>query len=142
MAVLAFSPAARAGPCSPDVQARQNELQNILADVAERGLRGSHHYSITFLTSVAGVTLPADLRAAYPTEMSIILQYQFERLVVERDRFDVVLWFKGRKKRVGVPFRAITLFADPSIPFTRRFDPASQQSCDRADLTTSMRRPA
>ncbi|MEH2477214.1 hypothetical protein V1282_000571 [Nitrobacteraceae bacterium AZCC 2146] len=57
----------------------------------------------------------------------MILQYQFEHLVVSDDRFDVVLWFKGLKKRVVVPFNAITHFIDPSVNFRLEFDPASPE---------------
>jgi hypothetical protein len=134
LATAAMAAPSAAQSCSPEILAQRNVMHDILADVAERGLRGAHHYSITFLTSVEGVTLPAPLRAQYPKEMSIILQYQFERLVVRDDRFAVVLAFKGRKQRLVVPFNAITLFIDPSVDVRMQFDPATAaQWCGKAD---------
>jgi hypothetical protein len=49
--------------------------------------------------------LPAYLLAQYPDEMTIILQFQFRRLVVRDDRFEVELWFKGG--RSGSSFRSM-----------------------------------
>jgi hypothetical protein len=45
--------------------------------------------------------LPAYLLAQYPDEMTIILQFQFRRLVVRDDRFEIGLWFKGRLERLS-----------------------------------------
>jgi len=44
--------------------------------------------------------------------MTIILQYESERLNVKDDRFDVVLKFKGRAEKLVVPFAAIKEFWD------------------------------
>jgi len=48
--------------------------------------------------------VPAYLLAQYPEEMIIILQFQFRRLVVRDDRFELELWFKGRS---GSSFRSM-----------------------------------
>jgi hypothetical protein len=127
LTMFAWSSPTLAGSCSPEILAKHGEMRKILAEFAGKGLRGAHHYSITFLTSADGVTLPAELRSQYPQEMSVILQHQFEHLVVSDDRFDVVLSFKGLKKRVVVPFNAITHFIDPSVNFRLEFDPASPE---------------
>ncbi|WP_445488366.1 ClpXP protease specificity-enhancing factor SspB [Rhodopseudomonas sp. RCAM05734] len=129
LALLAIASPVLAGDCAPEVAARQRQIHNILSDVADNGLHGAHHYSITFLTTAEGVTLPAALRAKFPHEMTIVLQYQFARLKVADNRFDVVLWFKGVKTRVGVPFDAITLFIDPAIDFRLEFDIRPPQRC-------------
>jgi hypothetical protein len=70
---------------------------------------------VTFRTRAEGVELPNYLLAQYPDEMNVILQYQFERLVVRDERIAVDLWFKGRRARLVIPFAAITGFFDQSI---------------------------
>jgi hypothetical protein len=93
-------------------------VRRVLEDTAKRGLRGDHHYYITFDTAAPGVQLAPDLRNRYPTEMTIILQYQFRGLRVSEQRFEVGLWFSGVYEKVVVPFDAIKAFHDPSVGFS------------------------
>ncbi len=108
-------------------------MHDMLSDTARHGLRGNHHFSITFLTTAKGVWIPADQRIEYPENMSIILQYEFERLVVRDDRFEVDLFFRGIRRRVTVPFNAVTAFIDPSSDLRLVFDSvADGQGCGMA----------
>ena len=81
------------------------------------GLRGDHHFYITFRTNNAGVEVPPYLRAQHPDEMTIVLQHQFDSLAVSETAFTVVLRFNGKPERLDIPFEAITSFADPSVNF-------------------------
>ena len=121
---LALSSPAAADVCPAEVLHQRQDMRERLAYVSRRGLEGDHHYSMVFKTATKGVVMPSALLAQYPDEMSIILQYQFEALKVSADRFDVTLWFKGKKARITVPFAAVTLFVDPSIGFRIETDPA------------------
>ena len=108
-------------------------MHDMLSDTARRGLRGDHHFSITFLTTAKGVDIPADQRIEYPETMSVILQYEFDHLVVRDDRFEVYLFFRGIRRRVAVPFDAVTAFIDPSSDLRLVFDPAADaQRCGMA----------
>ena len=98
-------------------------LRRVLADAAEHGLPGEHHFFITFLSTAEGVKLSPRLLAQYPEEMNIILQHQFWDLVVTEDRFEVGLSFGGIPERLVVPFVAIKSFLDPSVPFQVEFQP-------------------
>ena len=44
---------------------------------------------ITFRTTAEGVKLAPFLLVRYPEEMTIVLQHQFNKLVVKDDRFEV-----------------------------------------------------
>jgi hypothetical protein len=121
---LALSSEAAAETCPAQVLHHREDMRERLAYVSRRGLEGDHHYFITFKTAATGVVLPAALLAQYPDEMNIVLQYQFERLRVTAEQFEVVLWFKGAKTRVVVPFDAVTIFIDPSVQFRIDADPA------------------
>jgi len=109
-----------------DVLARdalRGVLRRVLADAAEHGLPGEHHFFITFLSRADGVKLSSRLLAQYPEEMTVILQHQFWDLVVTEDRFEVGLSFGGIPERVVVPFSAIKSFFDPSVQFGLQFEP-------------------
>src|SRR5258707_14436013 len=110
-----------------DVLARdalRGVLRRVLADAAEHGLPGEHHFFITFLSTAEGVKLSPRLLAQYPEEMTIILQHQFWDLVVWEDRFEVGLSFGGIPERLVVPFSAIKSFFDPSVQFGLQFEPS------------------
>jgi hypothetical protein len=110
-----------------DVLARdalRGVLRRVLADAAEHGLPGEHHFFITFLSTAEGVKLSPRLLAQYPEEMTIILQHQFWDLVVSEDRFEVGLSFGGIPERLVVPFNSIKSFFDPSVQFGLQFEPS------------------
>ena len=109
-----------------DVLARdalRGVLRRVLADAAEQGLPGEHHFFITFLSTAEGVKLSPRLLAQYPEEMTVILQHQFWDLVVTEDRFEVGLSFGGVPERLVVPFASIKSFFDPSVQFGLQFEP-------------------
>jgi hypothetical protein len=121
---------ARAAGCSTEVLAQRRVMHDMLLDTALHGLRGNRHFSITFLTTAKGVEIPADQRVEYPENMSIMLQYEFEHLDVRDDRFEVDLFFRGIRRRVTVPFDAVTAFIDPSSDLQLVFDSAADgQRC-------------
>ncbi|MBO9500603.1 ClpXP protease specificity-enhancing factor SspB [Brevundimonas sp. A19_0] len=98
-------------------------IRAALARAAEPdGLPGAHHFYITFQTRAKGVQLPPDVVAKYPEEMTVVLQHQYEDLVVEDDQFSVMLRFGGVPKAMTVPYRAINRFFDPSVQFLLQFE--------------------
>ena len=108
-----------------DVLARdalRGVLRRVLADAAEHGLPGDHHFFITFVSTADGVKLSPRLLAQYPEEMTVILQHQFWDLVVTEDRFEVGLSFGGIPERLVIPFSAIKSFFDPSVQFGLQFE--------------------
>jgi hypothetical protein len=70
------------------------------------------HFS--FATRAPGVDMPGFLADEHPQEMTIILQYEFDRLIVRDDRLEVGLWFNRRYARLVVPYSAITGVWDPT----------------------------
>ncbi|HEY2661214.1 MAG TPA: ClpXP protease specificity-enhancing factor SspB [Caulobacteraceae bacterium] len=88
-----------------------------------RGLPDPHHFYITFKSRAAGVTIPSDLAAKYPEEMTIVLQHQFEELTPDDAFFSVTLTFGGAPRALVVPYAAVTRFYDPSVQFLLTFEP-------------------
>jgi hypothetical protein len=94
-----------------------------LAQVAAIGrLPGEHHFYIAFDTRAPGVVVSKRLKQKYPEEMTVVLQHQFQNLVVTEDRFEVTLSFGNVPERLTVPLRAVRVFFDPSVPYGLQFD--------------------
>ena len=116
-------------------------VRDILKDVASNGLSDESHFFITFQTDFPGVQVPAFLKEKYPTQMSIILQHQFENLIVSDISFSVDLAFGGTYYTLTIPFAALVQFADPSVQFGLALIPEkkehaqSGQTADVIDLS-------
>jgi len=102
--------------------AMRGVVRSVLGRVAESGLPGEHHFYIAFRTDAPGVLLSKRLMQKYPEEMTVVLQHRFWNLVVTDDRFEVKLTFDGIEERLSVPFAAIKVFFDPSVPYGLQFE--------------------
>lgn len=106
--------------------AQRTVMRNILIKVAELGLPGEHHFYISFNTLAAGVAIAPRLLQKYPTEMTIVLQHRFWDLIVLADRFEVKLTFDGIRERLQIPFSAVRMFFDPSVPYGLQFEESTE----------------
>ncbi|MBV8202577.1 MAG: hypothetical protein JOZ15_18325 [Acidobacteria bacterium] len=122
--------------------ALRDAVRRLLAEVAEQGLPGGHHFYIGFHTAHPGVVMPRSLRDLYPKEMNLILQHQFWNLEVDAAGFAVELSFSGSRQRLAVPFAALTLFADPSAEFALRFTPKLPGPAEVPGGVTTTAKPA
>jgi hypothetical protein len=105
LAIISAASPAIAEPCST-IASRYTIAETLRLAAKDRPV------NVVFDTNADGVKLPDRLKTQFPGEMTVILQYQFERLTVKDDRFDLLLWFKGYPARLFVPFAAITQFWD------------------------------
>ena len=108
-------------------QLAQDALRGVIRLALERaatpeGIPGAHHFYITFKTRAPGVSVPPDVVAKYPDEMTVVLQHQYWDLAVEHDLFSVMLKFGGMPKVLTVPYTAVTRFYDPSVQFLLQFE--------------------
>lgn len=117
-------------------RALKNVVREALSYVAEHGLPGNHHLYVTFRTDHPEVTIPDTLRERYPSEMTIVLQYQFWDLTVGEDRFEITLSFNDRHQQLSVPFAAVNAFADPSVNFALQFQPAEAAAQNDDDASS------
>jgi hypothetical protein len=76
-----------------------------------------HEYSvyIRFRTTAIGLEIPSEFREQYPSEMTIVLQHQFENLRASKDSFSVVLWFSRVPKMLTIPYAALKDITIPSL---------------------------
>jgi uncharacterized protein len=112
-----------------------------LARAARDGLRGGHHFYISFHTGAPGVIMPPQLLAKYPEEMTIVLQHQFWGLEVGEHAFSVTLTFFSRMERLTIPFAAITTFADPSVKFGLQFQVPSAMPAEAVEPALPAKAP-
>lgn len=103
-------------------------VKKAVEEVIETGLLGDHHFYITFITDYPGVNIPDYLAERYPGEMTIVLQFQFDDLMVDDQKMGVTLSFNNVPERLEVPLAAITIFADPSVNFALQFQPLEDDS--------------
>lgn len=127
----------------------QDALRGVVKQAIDRaagphGLPGAHHFYITFRTTDPACDLDDGLRKAYPEEMTVVLEHQFWDLSTDEDGFEVTLKFGGVPKYLGVPWRAVTRFHDPSVGFRLHFDyiepdpsarPAEAEAAEGGDAT-------
>src|SRR5262245_37742949 len=97
-------------------------VRTVLERVAKSGLPGEHHFYIAFNTEAPGVVISKRLKQKYPEEMTVVLQHRFWDLTVTEERFEVKLTFDGIPERLSVPFTAVKVFFDPSVPYGLQFE--------------------
>jgi hypothetical protein len=117
-------------------------VRQSLSEVAQHGLPGNHHFYITFRTSFPGVQVPDYLKARYPSEMTIVLQFQFYDLKVDDSALSVTLTFNNTPERLVIPIRAITVFADPSVNFVLPFQSTDATVAEEAPAPPAKPAPA
>ena len=103
-------------------RAMRGLIQSVLADVAEHGLPGAHHFFITFDTRHPGAKLADWLKERYPEEMTIVIQHWFDNLTVDDEGFTITLNFGNSPEPLRIPFDALRTFVDPSVEFGLRFE--------------------
>jgi len=114
--------------------ALRDVVRKVIAEIAQTGLPGDHHFFITFHTRHPGVSISSRLAAQHPDEMTVVMQHQFWDLHVTDTAFEIGLSFNGVPEHLVVPFKAISAFVDPHVNFGLKFHavPAEDESVEAA----------
>ena len=94
-----------------------NVLKDILKDIRINGLTNNNQLYITFLTNHKNVKLPSWIKQRYPKDMTILIQYEYYNLEVNKNNFSISLSFNNIKTNIKVDYDSIISFADPSANF-------------------------
>ena len=119
-------------------QALYRIVHDILEDVAQNGLQGENYYVLQFETPKA--TIPDFVRAKYPQNITIILQHQFQDLVLTANAIEVVLTFGGVASQIVIPYETLMVFANPATGLALTFpalmekEPEPKQTAEVIDL--------
>ena len=103
-------------------RALRSVVREVLGRTAREGLPGEHHFYLSLRTDHPETRLPAFLRERFPEEITVVLQHQYDDLVVDEGGFAVTLRFDGSPARLEVPWDAVVAFFDPAAEFGLRFD--------------------
>jgi hypothetical protein len=103
-------------------------IYHTLKKIEKKPIPDKHYFVISFLTEYPGVLLSKELKEKYQDEMSIVIQYQYYNLVVDKDHFSIELSFSGVNQKIKVPYDSVTSFADPSVNFALKFGKKSREN--------------
>lgn len=96
-------------------------VKKALTDIQKSGLTEDQSLYISFHTNYPEVVLSKSIKEKYPQEITIVLQHQFDSLVVSKGAFSVSLAFGGMPETIVVPFKSLTNFVDPNANFSIQF---------------------
>ena len=99
-----------------------NVLKDVLTNIKKNGLQEGHHLYITFKTNDKKVIIPQWLLDKFPSEMTIVIQYEYTNLKVFENSFEISLSFDDIKANLSIPYKAILSFADPYANFSLKLD--------------------
>ena len=94
-----------------------NVFKDILINIRDKGLSNNNHLYITFSTNNKKVELPNWLKQKYPKEMTIVIQYEYYDLEINKNNFSISLSFSDIKTNLIIDYNSIISFADPSANF-------------------------
>ena len=94
-----------------------NVFIEILKEIEKKGLNSKNHLYVTFATNNPKTLVPDWLLQKYPSEMTIVIQYEYYHLSVNKKNFNIGLSFNNKKCDLIIPFDSIISFADPSSNF-------------------------
>ncbi len=91
-------------------------LIDVLEEIKEHGINQNQLY-ITFLTKHESVKIPNWLIKKYPKEMTIVIQFEYYNLKINKKNFSITLSFNDIKTELKIGYSSIISFADPSVNF-------------------------
>ncbi len=94
-----------------------NVFKDILIHIRDNGLTNNNHLYITYFTNHTNVKLPNWLKQKYPEEMTIVIQYEYYDLEINKNDFSISLSFNDMKTNLKIDYNSIISFADPSANF-------------------------
>ena len=94
-----------------------NVFKDILIYIKEKGLSNNNQLYVTFFTNHQKVELPNWLRQKYPKEMTIVIQYEYYDLEINKNNFSISLSFNDIKTNLKIDYNSIISFADPAANF-------------------------
>ena len=94
-----------------------NVLKDILTEISDKGLSGNNQLYITFFTKHKNTELPNWLKKKYPEEMTIVIQYEYSDLKINKNNFSISLSFNDIKSNIKIDFNSVISFADPLSNF-------------------------
>lgn len=97
-------------------------VKKVLARIQHENLYWDQLIYISYKTNHPAVILPLKTKQAYPKEITIVLQHQFENLIVKDTGFSLTVSFDGIKEAIYIPFDSLISFVDSSNNYSFTFN--------------------
>lgn len=97
-------------------------VKKILTRIQSENLYWDQLIYISYRTDNPLVVLPLKVKEVYPKEITIILQYQFENLIVKDEGFSLTVSFDGIKEAIYIPFNSLISFVDSNNNYSLTFN--------------------
>ncbi|MGX6960750.1 MAG: ClpXP protease specificity-enhancing factor SspB [Rickettsia endosymbiont of Pentastiridius leporinus] len=97
-------------------------VKKILEKIQHDNLYWDQLIYISYKTGHPGVILPLKVRQKYSKEITIVLQHQFENLLVKETGFSLTVSFDGIKENIHIPFDALISFVDSGNNYSLNFN--------------------
>lgn len=97
-------------------------VKKVLMKIQHKNLYWDQLIYISYRTDNPTVILPSKVKQAYPKQITIVLQYQFENLIVNDTGFSLTVSFDGIKEIIYVPFDALISFVDSNNNYSLTFN--------------------
>ena len=94
-----------------------NVFKDILQDIKKNGLSNGNHLYVTFITKHKNVKIPNWLLDKYQDEMTIVIQYEYYNIRINKNFFEIELSFNKNIVNLKIGYDALVSFADPSVNF-------------------------
>ena len=112
-----------------------NIFRDVLKNIETNGLQKGHHLYVTFKTDNKKIIIPDWLKQKYPTEMTIVIQYEYWNFRISKNYFEITLSFNDIKSNLKIPYNAVISFADPYANFGLKL--INYKSNNKISKTTS-----
>ncbi|MFY9590031.1 ClpXP protease specificity-enhancing factor SspB [Rickettsia endosymbiont of Halotydeus destructor] len=97
-------------------------VKKILTKIQNENLYWDQLIYISYRTDNPLAVIPLGVRQAYPREITIVLQHQFENLIVKDEGFSLTVSFDGIKETIYIPFNSLISFVDSSNNYSLTFN--------------------
>lgn len=97
-------------------------IKKILTKIQHEDLYCDQLIYVSYRTDNPAVVLPLKVKQVYPEQITIVLQHQFENLIVNDTGFSLTVSFDGVKEIIYIPFDALISFVDSNNDYSLSFN--------------------
>ena len=94
-----------------------NVLKDILIEIKKNGLKEGHNLYISIDVNNNKIKMPNWLKQNFPNEITIVIQYEYWNLKINKNSFNITLSFNDVKADLDIPFDSIISFGDTYANF-------------------------
>ncbi|MCC8418030.1 MAG: ClpXP protease specificity-enhancing factor SspB [Rickettsia endosymbiont of Bryobia graminum] len=102
-------------------------IKKVLTKISSDKIQKNQTVYISYKTNHSEVILPDKIKERYPKEITIVIQHQFEDLILSEKGISITVSFDGIKENIYIPFDSIANFTDPNNGYNLKLKPEIKQ---------------